>query len=497
MKLSNSILCGALVALMAVPATASAADEPTFMRSSIYTILVNSDKQNERLENEAKEVDSKGYQQMIEKYGDSRLLSSVPATTFPHIGIPVQFNDHNLGLRIVNYDLLKESVTPDEAKAARPKGGGAGKAFKSFGGAMLGGGAGKNESSILRVEEVDEYMHAVMQRYFRENHVADSLVAKWFNYNPAETAQFNDYLIQDRGLQNASAADIAKASADDNAKIMLAGQGYELINNTYVVAVNLRFRNNKAVVKEAGEAAGTVGAVADQFGGGGWGKLIGGAAKLGTKLASGKMKDSYSVTAMTHLYKLQWNDSIRDLLGDNVLYKEGATMDDLLRLGVCSLDYVGQCKASSGVKNNDNKSLDELAGVATVRAIDKAIAKLQVENEVFRTKVPVSKCEDGFVYAKIGSKEGLNPDDEYEILEMSEDEAGRIKYKSVGSAKVVKDHIWFNTAGADDIIALADEKEAAKMKAAQELGYTKLKANKKNDFSGYYLRLKKKKGKIE
>lgn len=496
MKLSHSIFGGVLAALLAVPATVSAADEPVFMRSSIYTILVNSDEQNQRLEDEAKQVDSKGYQQMIEKYGDSRLLSSVPATTFPHIAIPVQFNDHNLGLRVVNYDLIRANVTPAEAKAARPKGKG-GNGFKAFAGGMLGASAGKNESSILRVEEVDEYMHAVMQRYFAENHVADSLVAKWFNYNPAEPKKFNDYLIQERGIQNASAADLAKASADDNAKIMLAGQGYELINNTYVVAVNLRFRNNKAVVKEAGEAASTVGAVADKLGGGGWGKLIGGAAKLGTKLASKKMNDSYSVTAKTHLYKLEWNDSIRDVLGDNVLYKDGATMDDLLRLGICRLTFVGECKASSGVKNNDNKSLDELVGVATVRAIDKAIAKLQVENEVFRTKVPVSKCENGFVYAKIGSKEGLNPDDEYEILEMSEDENGRITYKSKATAKVDKDNIWFNTAGADDIIALSDGKEASKLKAAQELGYTKFKVGKKDDFSGYYLRLKKKKGKID
>ena len=65
----------------------------------------------------------------------------------------------------------------------------------------------------------------------------------------------------------------------------------------------------------------------------------------------------------------------------------------------------------------------------------------------------------------------------------------------VGSAKVEKGGVWFNTTGADELIANAEEKEAEEMKAAQDLNYSKLKCGKKNDFSGYYLRLAKKKAK--
>lgn len=127
-----------------------------------------------------------------------------------------------------------------------------------------------------------------------------------------------------------------------------------------------------------------------------------------------------------------------------------------------------------------------------------ALAKLQVENEVFRTTVPISKSADGFLYAKIGSKEGVNEGDEYEVLEQQLDEkTNKMIYKKVASAKVEKNGVWFNTTGADEIIANAEGAEAEAMKAAQELGYTKLKVGKKNDFSGYYLRLSKKKGKIE
>ena len=150
------------------------------------------------------------------------------------------------------------------------------------------------------------------------------------------------------------------------------------------------------------------------------------------------------------------------------------------------------------MKKDKTKPLDQLASSATARAIDKALAKLQVENEVFRTVVPISSCSDGFIYAKIGSKEGLTPGDEYEILEQQQDpKTQKISYKKVGSAKVEKGGVWFNTTGADELIANAEEKEAEEMKAAQDLNYSKLKCGKKNDFSGYYLRLAKKKGKIE
>lgn len=496
MKISKMIFAGAAVAMMAAPAGMKA-DEAKFMRSSIYTILVNSDEQNTRLDQEAMEVDSVGYSATLEESG-LKSLGGVPKSVFPSLAIPEQFNDHNLQWRIVEFDSIATGITEDEAKAARPKGGGSGKFFKSLGGAALAGVSGKNESSMLRVEKVDDYMHAVVNKFLADNKIAEYMVAKWYNYDPEGTPKFNTGLIQERGLENASAVDMAKASANADFKAMLSSQGFELLNNTFVVATNLRFRNNKAVAKELSDVVGTAAAVAGQNLGG-----LGGLAALGAKKAAeaatnALMKDMYSVTAVTNLYKLDWNDDIDMALSDKVLYNENATLQDLLDSGVCKLTYVGQTKARSGVKKDKSKTLDQLASSATARAIDKALAKLQVENEVFRTTVPISKCADGFVYAKIGSKEGVTPGDEYEILEQQLDpETNKVIYKKVGKAKVEKEGVWFNTTGAEELIANADEKMAEAMKAAQALGYTKLKAGKKDDFSGYYLRLSKKKGKIE
>lgn len=497
MKLKQLIV-GASVLMMAVP-SAVKADDAKFMRSSIYTILVNSDEQNTRLDKEAKDTDEAGYNATLQESGLSS-LGGIPKSVFPSIGIPEQFNDHNLEWRVLDFDAIAANITDEEAKAALPKKKAAGNLMKSLGSAALASASGNSESTILRVEPVDDKMHAAVNRFLAEKKVADHMVAKWYNYNPEGTPKFNAGLIQERGLENASAVDLAQANANADFKAMLSSQGFELINNTFVVATNLRFRNNKALAKEISDLAATAAATA--AGAAGLGGMAGGLATLGAKkgteaLTNALMKDMYSVTAVTNLYKLDWNDDIDMALSDKVLYNENATLEDLLNSGLCKLTYVGQTKARSGVKKSKEKTLDQLAASATERAIDKALAKLQVENEVFRTTVPISKCADGFVYAKIGTKEGVTEGDEYEILEQQLDaNTNRLVYKKVGSAKVEKGSVWFNTTGASELIACAEEEEAAKMKEAAELGYTKLKAGKK-DFSGYYLRLSKKKGKIQ
>lgn len=494
---ANKILFASMLLGLSFGAMQMRADDPKFMRSSIYSVLINSNDQNTRLDKEASDADPKGYSETLSAAGLQN-LAGVPEAAFEKLTIPEQFNNHNLDIVIVDFDELVKGITPDEAKAARPKGGGTGKFMKSLGAAALSGNG--KESSLVRVEPVDDYMHAVMNKFFADNKTAPMMMAKWYNYDANRQPHFNADVIVERGLENASAADMAKGAANAEFKAMLSQQGFELLNNTYVVATNLRFRNNKALAKEISELAeAAAGAAAGQLGLGG---LAGGLATIGAKagtkaVADGLMKDMYSVTAVTNLYKLDWNDDIDMKLSDDILFNENATLEDLLNSGILKLSYVGQTKARSGVKKDKTKNLSELAESATARAIDKALAKLQVEYDEFRTTVPVSKSGDGFVYAKIGTKEGVTPGDEYDILEQQVDtKTNRINYKKVGSAKVEKDGVWFNTTGADEIIANADEKEATAMKAAQDLGYTKLKANKK-DFSGYYLRLAKKKGKIE
>lgn len=492
---TSKILIASLFMGLGFGAVQMRADDPKFMRSSIYSVLINSNDQNSRLDKEANDADPNGYNETLQAAGLQN-LTGVPSSAFEKLTIPEQFNNHNLDVVIVDYDELVKGISADEAKAARPKGGGAGNFMKSLGASALSGG---NNSTFIHVEPVDDYMHAVMNKFFANNKTAPMLVAKWYNYGVDSTSNFNTGLIVDRGIENASAAELAHGAADENFKARLNEQGFELINNTYVVATNLRFRNNKALAKEISELAeAAAGVAANQSGLGGLGGLAALGAKKATEaIVNGLMKDMYSVTAVTNLYKLDWNNDLNEKLAEDILYNENATLEDLLNNNLLKLSYVGQTKARSGVKKDKKKNLSQLAESATARAIDKALAKLQVEYDVFRTTVPISESNEGFVYAKIGTKEGVTPGDEYDILERQVDpKTSRVSFKKVASAKVEKDAVWFNTTGADELIANADEKEASAMKAAQALGKTKLKANKK-DYEGYYLRLAKKKGKIE
>ncbi|MDE6669567.1 MAG: hypothetical protein K2K26_07775, partial [Muribaculaceae bacterium] len=468
------------------------AQDQKFMRSSIYSVLINSADQNTRLDQEAQTTDPTAYADALQGTNISS-LGEIPALVFPNLAIPEQFNNHNLDILIVDFDQLASDISEDQAKEARPKGGSTGKLLKAVAAEQLGG-----NSSIVRVEKVDDYMHAVMNKFIEQNQVAPLMVAKWYNYDATHQPKFNEDVILERGLDNASAAELAKAAGNDEARAMLSAQGFELLDHTFLVATNLRFRNNKALAKEIAdlaEAAVATGAAA--AGGGALGQLAAFGTKKATEAsANALLKDAYSVTAVTNLYKLVWNEDIDAQLGEKILYNDNASLQDLINSGLCKLEYVGQTKARSGVKKDKNKTIAELANSATGRAIDKALAKLQVEYEIFRTTVPISKCADGFIYAKIGTKEGVTEGDEYEILEQFMDKNGKIGYKKVGSTKVEKNGVWFNTIGADELIANADEKEVAAMKEARDLGYTKFKGAKK-DYSGYYLRLKNKKGKIE
>ena len=81
MKLQKLIFTGALAAAVAMPAGMKAEDAK-FMRRSIYTILVNSDEQNTRLDDEAKEVDAEGYAATLKEAG-IQSLGGIPKSVFP------------------------------------------------------------------------------------------------------------------------------------------------------------------------------------------------------------------------------------------------------------------------------------------------------------------------------------------------------------------------------------------------------------------------------
>ena len=476
-----------------------------FMRSSIYTLIVNSNAQNKRIDEETKNAANQDAIMSLAKSfagtdkkkaaneTESGSLSMLPQKEFMNIEIPTQFNDHNLADRVIDFDALRAGLTEADANKYNPKSKNQkfGNMAKGLAGGLMGGAAGKNESSMLKVDEVDQYLPAVLHKYFEQNNVAPKLLAKWYNYDEANAANhWNENLVLERGKWNFNEEDLAKAASDQKMKNKIANTSYNMINNTFVVALNFRFRSYQAVVAEAAAMAKAAGSMF-----GGIGQLAAQAASTAASAAAG---DGFTVQAVSHLYKLKWNNDLNNQFAENIFLKN-ATLDDLIKSGMCELEYVGKEKASANVRQSlfSDKPMSDLVKRATARAIDSAIAKLQEKNEVFRTVVPIIGGDgNGTIYAAIGTKEGLGEKDEYEILEAQEDENGVRSYKSVGSVKPVKGKIWNNVYGAEEEAAENAANAKGKDKnfddEAVSLGHSEFKG-KKGDYTGYFLRLKKKK----
>lgn len=499
----------AALCIPAISAKTAASDSlvNNYMRSSIYTILLNSASQNAYFQKEAQEAMNasnndlivgtvKSFAKTDEKKAanaETQDIFSIPAKIFPTIAIPNQFNDHNLEARVVDFDAIMKTVTPEEKDKYNPKTKNqkAGALAKGLAGGLMGSASGKSESSMLRVDTVDEYLPAVLHKYFENNNTAANMLAKWYNYDAANAGQhWNLDLVTERGNYNFSADDLAKAATDQAMRAKVDQTAFDMINNTYVLALNLRFRSYQAVVQEAAALAKAAGSAF-----GGIGSLAATAASSIATMAAG---DGYTVQAVSHLYKLAWNEDLNQKFAVDI-FEKNATVDDLIKSDLCKLEFVGKEKASANVRQSifSDKPFDDLVKRATTRAIDAAIVKLQAKNEVFRTVMPIIGGDgNGTIYAAIGTKEGLNEKDEYEILEAQEDENGKRTYKSVGTVKPVKGKIWNNVYGAEEEAAENKAKAEAKDKdfddSAVTLGHSEFKG-KKGDYTGYYLRLKKKK----
>ena len=194
---------------------------------------------------------------------------------------------------------------------------------------------------------------------------------------------------------------------------------------------------------------------------------------------------------MSYLYRLKWNDDVNQKFAVDI-FEKNATIEDLINAGICELEFVGTEKASSNIRQSlfSDKPISSLVKRATARAIDEAIIKLQNSHEEFRTVLPIIGGDGENIYAAIGTKEGLNEKDEYEILEANEDKDGRRTYKAEGTVKAVKGRIMNNAYGAEE--DLSDPNTTDEAKEAINRRYSEFKG-KKGDYTGYYLRLKKKK----
>jgi len=391
-------------------------------------------------------VDDKGavyrrsslYTIMIED--TKRPYANVVDTTFTNAEIPEKFNNH-----IISDRKILTAIPPDL----------------------------KNYKEKVKVQSKN------ISNFLNTKDIAKKMVAKWFNRTERGTFDIN--LIAERGYYNASEMDVELAKSSKRGNALLADAGEELIGNTFVLVNDFKYVSKEEVAKKTKGFLSVVGDVAAAAGYDDVKDVTDVTSTVVTIAGKG-----YVIVTTSYLYKLVWNDSIEAVFyeeywidEDNFDENKKAAFDNS---NIFSLKLVGHEKAWADLQSSifTNKSEEQLISMATIRAIDKVIVKLQRTYEVFRTKTPLYSAKP--LAAKIGLKEGLEKGDKYEVLEQFVDKNGRTRYKRKGVIKVDHKHIW------DNRYMATEEQQASGKDGEVKENYTIFKGNAKSFYKGMLIR---------
>lgn len=322
----------------------------------------------------------------------------------------------------------------------------------------------KKELYILQQQGITDFLDT--------NNIAKSMMAKWFNRSA--TGGFNMDLISERGYYNASDLDVKIANQTERGHALIADAGEELINNTFVVINNFKYTNKEEVAKKTNSILSSISSIASESGAGDVSAIANATSEGVSVLGKG-----YVIKTDSYLYKLVWNEEVASIFYKD-LWTENANLD-LERVkafddsNIFTLEYIGMESAWADLQSSKytTKSEEELITIATLKASDAVIAKLQRSYEVFRTKTPLLSGDP--ITAKIGLKEGVEKGDKYEVLEQVLNKEGKTEYQRQGVIKVEKNLIW-------------DNRFMATEKGESELEYTTFKGSNNKYYSGMLIR---------
>jgi len=339
---------------------------------------------------------------------------------------PKNYDQHDIGMNVINLDNFKLS---DEEKAAL--------GIKE---SELGKGLSSMISSATAgIIENNSQVRYELDKFIKEQGVGKKLVQKWFSINPDGTYSFD--LFNKRGESSLTEEDkkrMESAALSQTEKDKLAEN---LAKNTFVVFTKLNFVSNAIPAEAIRQVAYSQ---ADKLSG----MLQTVARKAADKIYE-KASEGYSVWTSAWLYRLAWNEekysefkTALKLKGDM-----SSSIDmDLFNKIDFPLEFIGQEKATSLVtfslkKGEAERTEDQIIELSTIRNIDKVFSKLQREYEVFQPLYQLSSV-DPFA-AKLGTKEGLEGGEKFEILEIKNGQYNRIDVITVDKSK-----IWDNSFGA-------------------------------------------------
>lgn len=328
---------------------------------------------------------------------------------------PENYNDHTISERKVK--LSEFELTEEEKKSAGKKDNLLGDIAKSSVEGSTGGLLKIQDNSMVKLQ---------LDKYISERKIPLELVKKWWNID--ENGNFSTSLVGERSLQTQSTELSAIASASGTGSV---DQFNKLINNTFLVFTRLYFVSNEIAAEVIRQAAYKAAE-----------ELPGMASTLAFKAADkiyNKTSEGFSVWTTAWLYQLDWNEETFNLFTSNIV-------DNKIDMGKLEsmnfkLNFIGQEKATSLVtfslkKSDKNRTEQDIFDLSTIRNMDKVLVKLQKKYEVFK---PIFPLKDGFSMAA-GTKEGIEGNETFEVLETKNG-----VYNRIGTMNVDSEKVWDNS----------------------------------------------------
>ena len=350
--------------------------------------------------------------------------------------IPETYDDHNLSVRVINWDGEKYDLVLQ--KFGKPK--------------------GLNLDSLAQTMEIVpdpklpiekmSVLRVNTDMFLSNNHIASRLVDQWFNRNPYTGVCNMDRVNAAVGLST-QAADIDMSNrlsggigrVQDQVQKDLLGRTFVLVNEIHVIDHSNRGKTWGLITGLAMTAL----AVATSSDG----KIS--QSTQDDIAATANLISSWKKCALkvrTQLYQLVWDDpeieSFDNCYSDSTDYAKARFFEE--NRNKFRLNYLGMAESKGGKTSFGDQEVSAvtLIKAATFRAIEDNIVDLQREFPQFRVVSPIEKVQDNMVYVPIGTREGVNSDSKYEVVEPEVKEDGTVTYKHICNLKPKSNEIWNN-----------------------------------------------------
>ncbi len=259
-----------------------------------------------------------------------------------------------------------------------------------------------------------------------QKHIANAVIARWFSRK--EDGSFGVELLQERGLYNATDADVAAANASKLGIAKLMDSGEELLGNSFIIVFDV---NDLIDMEES------------------YNRL-----QKNSKTTVSRVKNGFQAKISAYVYKINFNDTINSIFWTQLW--AGSTDPDLA-LRKAKFDsynfpltyFTRSTTLTEASQFNPGQALAPKVQATPEQLMQKLLqdginANLSaIENSLEEFKVKASLFSTHPLEAKIGKKEGLKTDQRYFVYEMEQNASGKITARRKGVVRATQ-HITDN-----------------------------------------------------